>query len=148
MSDDLSRLEGWVEPLLRRLQPSQRRQLAMAIGRELRRTQAQRIGRQRAPDGSAYPARRQARDKNGRIKRRKMFQKLRQAKHFKIRASAGDVSVGFFGRVARIASVHQEGRMDAVRPGGPRVRYERRQLLGFDPGTEQRIREMLIDHLA
>ncbi|MEC3890256.1 phage virion morphogenesis protein, partial [Xanthomonas campestris] len=106
--DELTSLENWAAPLLARLQPAERRTLARKIGTELRRSQSQRIGKQQAPDGSPYaPRKQQLRQKAGRIKRAKMFAKLRQAKYFKVSASPNAVSLGFVGRVSRIARVHQ-----------------------------------------
>ncbi|MCF5930898.1 phage virion morphogenesis protein, partial [Xanthomonas perforans] len=129
--DELNALENWAAPLLARLQPGERRTLARKIGTELRRSQSQRIGKQQAPDGSQYaPRKQQLRQKSGRVKRAKMFVKLRQAKHFKISASPNVVSVGFLGRVSRIARVHQEGLAEKIRPDGPKVSYEKRTLLG------------------
>lgn len=130
--DELNALENWAAPLLARLQPGERRTLARKIGTELRRSQSQRIGKQQAPDGSQYaPRKQQLRQKSGRVKRAKMFVKLRQAKHFKISASPNVVSVGFLGRVSRIARVHQEGLAEKIRPDGPKVSYEKRTLLGL-----------------
>ncbi|PPU45487.1 phage virion morphogenesis protein [Xanthomonas arboricola] len=147
--DELTALENWAAPLLARLQPGERRTLARKIGTELRRSQSQRIGKQQAPDGSPYAQRkRQLRQKSGRVKRAKMFSKLRQAKYFKVSASPNQVSVGFLGRVSRIARVHQEGLTEQVRPGGPRARYEKRELLGFDQSDHQMILDLLVDHLG
>ncbi|WP_115528355.1 MULTISPECIES: phage virion morphogenesis protein [Xanthomonas] len=130
--DELTALETWAAPLLARLQEGERRKLARKIGTALRRSQSQRIGKQQAPDGSPYAPRKQPlRDKSGRVKRAKMFAKLRQAKYFKVSASPNQVSVGFVGRVSRIARVHQEGLSDRVRADGPRARYKKRVLLGF-----------------
>ncbi|PPU21363.1 phage virion morphogenesis protein [Xanthomonas arboricola] len=147
--DELTSLENWAAPLLARLQPGERRTLARQIGTELRRSQSQRIGKQQAPDGSAYaPRKQQLRQKSGRIKRAKMFAKLRQAKYFKVSASPNQVSVGFVGRVSRIARVHQDGLTEQVRPGGPRARYEKRVLLGLTFNDHEQIRAMLIEHLS
>ncbi|MEC3890249.1 phage virion morphogenesis protein, partial [Xanthomonas campestris] len=104
--DELTALENWAAPLLASLQPGERRTLARKIGTELRRSQSQRIGKQQAPDGTPYaPRKQQLRQKSGRVKRAKMFAKLRQPKYFKISASPNAVSVGFVGRVSRIARV-------------------------------------------
>lgn len=150
MTDDLEQLEGWAGVLLDRIAPAQRRQLARTLGRELRRSQQQRIAEQRNPDGSAYaPRKRQPlRNKTGRIKRGAMFQQLRKAKHFKIKAGQDGVAVGFFGRVARIARVHQQGSVDRVQPGGPTVRYPQRVLLGFTDAEREQIRDTLIQQLS
>ncbi|OWB27319.1 phage virion morphogenesis protein, partial [Xanthomonas oryzae] len=133
-------------PLLARLQPGERRTLARKIGTELRRSQSQRIARQLAPDGTPYaPRKEQLRNKAGRVKRKKMFAKLRQAKFLKVSASPNEVCVGFMGRVSRIASVHQDGQMDAVRPSGPRVRYLKRTLLGVSKSDRAGIRSSILD---
>lgn len=147
--DELTALENWAAPLLARLQPGERRTLARKIGRELRRSQSQRIGRQQAPDGSQYaPRKRQLRQKTGRVKRAKMFAKLRQAKFFKVSTSPNAVSVGFAGRVSRIARVHQAGLKEQVRPSGPKAVYEKRVLLGFTTADSVKIRDLLIRHLT
>lgn len=147
--DDLAALEAWAAPLLRRLEPGERRRLARTVGTALRRSQTQRIARQQNPDGTPYaPRKQQLRTKAGRIKRLKMFVKLRQARYFKVMATDQAVSVGFTGRVGRIARVHQEGMMDAVRPGGPRTRYEQRVLLGFTPADRELVQQLLIEHLT
>ncbi|ATS38054.1 MULTISPECIES: phage virion morphogenesis protein [Xanthomonas] len=147
--DELTALENWAAPLLARLQPGERRTLARKIGTELRRSQSQRIGKQQAPDGSQYAPRKQVlRQKSGRVKRAKMFAKLRQAKYFKVSASPNAVSVGFVGRVSRIARVHQEGLTEQVRPGGPRARYEKRVLIGLSVEDRQIVRDQLLNHLG
>ncbi|ASW46244.1 phage virion morphogenesis protein [Xanthomonas hortorum pv. vitians] len=146
--DELTALENWATPLLACLQPGERRTLARKIGTELRRSQSQRIGKQQAPDGSPYaPRKQQLRQKSGRVKRAKMFAKLRQPKYFKISASPNAVSVGFVGRASRIARVHQEGAQDAVRPGGARARYPQRTLLGFSQSERAWVRELIETHM-
>lgn len=146
--DDLQQLEDWAAPLLAKLEAAQRRALARTIGAELRRAQVQRIREQRNPDGSAYAPRK--RDQAGKIKRRKaaMFQRITQARHLKIEASEQSAAVGFLGRVARIARVHQEGLTDRVSGDGPTVRYEQRQLLGFTDADRRKIFDLLVEHLA
>lgn len=146
--DDLEQLEDWLEPLLAQMTPAARNQLARRIGQALRRHESQRIARQVNPDGSAYVPRKKAlRSRSGRIKRGAMFAKLRQARHLKVRINPNEVTVGFLGRVSNIARVHQDGRMDLVRPGGPRVRYTQRKLLGFTPQNRELVRDLLLDHL-
>ncbi|MEA9842360.1 phage virion morphogenesis protein [Xanthomonas campestris] len=147
--DELTALENWAAPLLARLQPGERRTLARKIGTELRRSQSQRIGKQQAPDGSWYaPRKQQLQQKSGRVKRAKMFAKLRQARYLKVSASPNQVSVEFMGRVSRIARVHQDGLTERVRPGGPMARYEKRQLLGLSIEDRQLVRDQLLNHLG
>jgi phage virion morphogenesis protein len=119
MTEDLRAIEQWAGALLAKLQPGQRRILTRKIAQDLRRSQAQRITSQQAPNGAPYAARKQRknlRGKQGRIKRPKaaMFQKIRTQKNLKIEQDENQLSVGFFGRVARIARVHQEGLTDKV----------------------------------
>lgn len=149
MDTDLTPLEHWAEPLLARLEPTERRRLLRVVGTTLRHSQSQRIGALKAPDGTPYPIRkRQLRSKSGRVKRLKMFTKLRQFKYLKLFTTANTAAVGFSGKVSRIARAHQEGQMDAVRRGGPRTRYEQRVLLGFTPAERDLMRDLLIEHLA
>lgn len=151
MSENLERLEAWVAPMLQRLQPAERNRLARTVGTALRRSQQKRIAAQRNPDGSAYAPRRAvspARAKAGRIKRRAMFAKIRQARHLRVRANGQEVSVGFSGRVSRIARIHQEGLADAPSKNGKRITYDRRLLLGFTQADEQLVRDLILDHLS
>ncbi|KSG23118.1 phage virion morphogenesis protein [Pseudomonas aeruginosa] len=149
MADNLRALEDWAGALLAKLEPGARRQLNQQIGRELRRSQQQRIAAQLNPDGSAFSPRkpRQLRAKKGRIKR-KMFAKLRQAKHLKVQSSADAIAIGFMGRVARIARVHQYGLRDRPERGQADVQYDRRELLGFIDADLDLIRDRLLEHLT
>ena len=152
MSDGLSTLEAWAGALLAQLQPGQRRVLTRRIAQDLRRSQVQRIASQQAPDGAPYAKRKQRknlRGKKGRIKRQKaaMFEKIRQVKHLKTEQDENQLSVGFFGRVARIARVHQEGLTDKVSSKGPAYRYPARPLLGFSATDQALIRDSLLRHL-
>lgn len=153
MNDDLHALEQWAGALLMRLQPAQRRAVNLKIATALRRQQVQRIAAQAAPDGAAYQARKKRkewRSKAGRIKRQKaaMFNKIRTAAYLKIQADAAQISVGFFGRVARVARVHQEGLQDRVAKGGPEYKYPARPLLGFNDSARTMIREILLQHFT
>jgi len=151
MNDNLHALEAWAGALLAQLQPSQRRVVTRRIAQDLRRSQAQRIASQQAPDGAPYAARKQRknlRGKKGKIKRQKaaMFQKIRTQKNLKIEQDENQLSVGFFGRVARIARVHQEGLTDKVAKKGPAYRYPARPLLGFSATDQALIRDALLRH--
>lgn len=148
---DLEALEDWAAGLLGQLQPAARNQLARSIGQALRRSQQQRIIAQRNPDGSKYAPRKQRnlRGKQGRIKRQvKMFKKLRTASFLKVQGDGNAISVGFTGRVARIARVHQYGLRDRAERGAPEVKYEQREVLGFTDADLDIIRERLLTHIA
>lgn len=153
MTDDLRAVETWVGGLLAKLQPAQRRTLNRKVAQDLRRSQAQRIASQQAPDGAIYTARKRRknlRGKKGRVKRQKaaMFEKLRMTKNLKTQQDENQISVGFFGRVARIARVHQEGLKDKVSKKGPEYQYPTRPLLGFSEADQSLIRDSLFRHLS
>jgi phage virion morphogenesis protein len=152
MSDDLTALATWAEALLAKLSPAQRRQLLYRIAQDLRRNQAQRIKNQQAPDGTAFVPRKHRknlRGKHGRIKRQKaeMFGKLRTTKHLKTWNDANQLAVGFTGRVARIARVHQQGLKDKVAKNGAEYQYPKRSLLGFGLADHALVRESILTHL-
>ena len=143
---DLTLLEDWVDGLLLAVSSAGRRRLSRSVAIALRRSQQQRIADQRNPDGTAYVPRkvRKLRGKVGRIKRGKMFAKLRTAKHLKPIATADAAVVTFNGRAARIARVHQYGLTDRVVADGPRVRYARRELLGFNQADRDLVRDAVM----
>lgn len=153
MADELTQLELWAAPLLAKLAPAQRRQLARTIALDLRRSQQQRVAAQTGPDGTPYTARKRRveslRDKRGAIRRKKaaMFKKLRTARWLKTNVTDAEAEVGFFGRVARLARVHQEGGMDRVAPNGPVATYPARPLLGFATPDLTTIRDRILEHL-
>lgn len=148
---DLDALEDWASPLLQRFSAAERAKLARTIAQQLRRSQQQRINAQRNPDGTPFAPRKpgKLREKQGRVKRKaKMFQKLRAASYLKARGDKNLASVGFGGRIARIARVHQDGLRDRVAPRGPSTLYERRELLGLTAADHTLIREALVAQLA
>lgn len=147
--DKLNALEDWAGALLAKLEPGERQRLNQAIGRKLRRSQQQRVGTQRNPDGTPYAKRKpkDLRGKAGRIKRQ-MFTKLRQAKYLRLQSTPDAIGIAFLGRIARIARVHQEGLRDRPERGQAEVQYERRELLGFTDTEVEMIRDELIQHLV
>jgi phage virion morphogenesis protein len=151
MADELSALEDWAGALLRQVGAAGQRQLAKDIATALRKSQQQRIAQQQNPDGTPFAPRRSApklRAKKGRIKRAKMFAKLRTSTWLKAKAEGATAVVEFTGRAANIAKVHQLGLVDKVSSTGPRVRYPRRILLGFSTGDRALIRDTVIDRLS
>lgn len=156
--DELSAVETWAGALLGQLSPAGRRTVMRDVARELRRNQQKRIAAQQNPDGSAYEprkakavrkkARERAREKRGRIKRTAMFVRLRTARLMKVETEADGFAVGFAGRVARIARVHQDGQRAPVAPRGPQYRYPARVLLGLAEIDLALIRERLLVHLT
>ncbi len=151
MANKLEALETWAAVLLERLEPGERSKLARNIGQELRRSQQKRVMAQENPDGSKFAPRKQRnlRGKQGRVKRKlAMFKKLRTASCLKVRGDTNAVSVGFTGRIARIARVHQYGLKDRAERGAPDVRYDEREVLGFTESDLDLVRDELIKHLV
>lgn len=149
-NDLLHQFETWAAAILDRLSATERKQLTRTIARDLRRSQAQRIAAQQNPDGSPYEPRQRLRDRGrgGRVRQRKMFAKLRTAKHLKAIGTTTAAIVEFRGRDARIARVSQYGLRDRVSPTGPTVRYPRRILLGFTDADRARVKELIMDQLT
>ncbi|SDU88000.1 phage virion morphogenesis protein [Pseudomonas mucidolens] len=151
MANNLEALATWASGLLQQLQPAARSQLARSIGQELRRSQQKRVVAQQNPDGSKFAPRkkRDLRGKQGRIRRRlEMFKKLKNATYLKARGDSNAITVGFTGRIARIARVHQYGLKDRAERGAPDVRYEQREVLGFTEADLDVIRDSLLAHLT
>ena len=146
--DELSAIEDWAGALLAKMAPAARRQAAVDIGRELRRSHKERIAAQRNPDGAPFEARKpRFREKEGRIKRRAMFAKLRTARFLKVQADSNGLAIGFSGRAARLARIHQDGETGEVVPGKS-YRYPVRQLLGFTDADREMIRDKLLEHIT
>ncbi|HWX12870.1 MAG TPA: phage virion morphogenesis protein [Trinickia sp.] len=156
MTDDLQGVEAWAGALLAKLAPAARRTITLDVAWELRRSQQARIAAQRNPDGSAYDPRKsrwenggkKLRNKRGRTKRTSMFVKLRTARYLHIEANANGLAIGFAGRIARIARVHQFGEVEPVETGGPRYRYPMRKLLGLAAAEQEMIKNRLLFHLT
>lgn len=154
MADALSRLAHWAAPLLAGLSAPRRRAAMVQVATYLRRSQAQRIGAQLNPDGTPYEPRKpqRLRKKKGAI-RRKMFEKLRTAKHLRKSATAesATITITIGGRSARIARVHQLGLRDKVdwrKAKSPTVQYPRRELLGITPADEDAMTDILLHHIT
>lgn len=158
MSDELKAVEDWAGAVLAHLSPSERRKLSRLIGRDLARSQRSRIKANLNPDGSAFEKRRPRptmRDRKGAIRREgkagPMFRKLTRANELGILTASADlVEVGFKRkRTAAIARVHQLGLVDQVerKPGAPRLRYAKRQLLGLTEGDREHLVDLILAHL-
>lgn len=148
MSDDLQQLESWLTPLINKLSPKERRELARNVARDLRLANRERIKAQTSPDGTPFEPRTQLRGRRGQLRRRTMFNKLRTAKYLKIKTTADEATVGFMGRVNRIARVHHYGLRDRVEKSGPYHQYARRELVGITPADRERIANSVLNHLT
>jgi phage virion morphogenesis protein len=151
MTNDFAPIELFCRDLLLRTAAPERARLMRSIGREIRKSQSDRIAAQRDPEGAAFAPRRPKPDrgrKKGRLRQQKMFRKIRMAKSLKAGATANDAWIGFGGQASRIASIHQEGMADAPAPGQPKVRYTRRVLLGLTESERQRVVDLIISHVT
>lgn len=144
--DPLAPLERWITATLETLEPRQRKAILAKIGRGLRQRNQRRISRQTGPDGEAWTPRK--RDTAGKVRSTaKMLQGLRAARRLTLKAGPDGVEVGYYGRTARIAAVHNYGEVDAVEPGGPVVKYPARPLLGVAEADMDFVRKSLLDAL-
>lgn len=134
--------------MLQKLSEAERRKLEMSIGRKIRASQKMRITRQKNPDGSAFvPRKKRLRDKKNKIKN-KMFNVIKNAKYMRVQRTAQGMAIGFTGRIAFIARVHQFGLVDKVDRDGPSVKYDSRELLGFTEEEIKMIEADVLEHLA
>lgn len=139
MSDPIKQLNDTVAMLIAQATPAQMRSLSRRLARDLRRSQQQRIKEQKNPDGSQFEARKNT--KPGR-----MFAKLATTRHLKTRTTANGLRVGFSGRSARIARIHQYGLREQF--NGNNIQYAQRQLLGFSTVDIEVIEQSILDHFT
>ena len=152
--DELTTFEAWAGTLLARLSPVGRRKATREIALRLRRSQQARIATQENPNGTEYEPRKtrshgeRLRGKRGRVKRTAMFKRLRNSRWMSIEENGKELAVGFSGRVARLARIHQFGEKSAVAPGGPNYRYPVRALLGLTNADREMVLDCLLRHVA
>lgn len=146
-SKTFEQFDAWIEQAIRAMSPAGRKRLLRDIAREIRKRNQQRITKQVGPDGEKWTPRKPRDD--GRVRgAAKMMLGFRAARRMLIDVNAEGASVGFRGQTARIARVHQEGAVDYVERGGPRVKYPARPLLGLSNTDIAMVREKLIDAIA
>lgn len=127
-------LEEWLKPYLQGATPAGRRAFGRAVAKYLWRSQSERIRAQRNPDGTPFEARKKG--------RKAMFDKIRQRPNLLTGYNDSEVWVGFRGKVAAIADVHQHGLFTAPGPGQKKVRYEQRELLGYTDADVKNIKDL------
>lgn len=127
-------LAAWLKPYLHGASAVGRRTFARAVARYLYKSQSNRIRDQRNPDGTPFEARKKG--------RKAMFEKIRKRPNLLSRYSENEVWVGFRGRIGRIANVHQHGLTAAPGPGQAKVRYEKRELLGYTKADIEKIKDL------
>lgn len=86
--------------------------------------------------------------RRGRIRQATMFRKLRNRRNLRAGASDREAWIGFTGRAAEIAGVHQDGRADRPSRNARMVRYAKRGLIGLTEGERNRALDMLLDHFG
>lgn len=146
--DNIHQVEDWLNALLEKLGPAERRKLMRDIATKLRQQQQQNIRMQKNPDGSGFePRKASGRAKKGRVKNQ-MFSKLRTTRYMKTRTTTDTAEVGFDAKAQRIARVHHYGLRDRVRKGGPVVTYPRRELLGITKMDENTVKDLIINLLS
>lgn len=147
--NDLTQIDDLAGTLLARLTPASRRKLLGRVARGIRKSQADRIGRQLQPDGTSFAPRKAApsdgKRRRGKLREKMMFRKLRLAKFLKAGATPGEAWIGFAGRAASIALVHQHGLADRPARGAKTVRYTKRVLLGLMDDEQDRAVDLLLD---
>lgn len=146
---DLDYLPEHLSALLAHLGEQERNKLALQIARKIRASQRSRITRQQNPDGSSYIPRKNLRGRKGKI-RQKMFNRIKNAQFLRTEKIPQGVAIGFSERISRIANVHQFGLVDRVEHSShsPRVKYAKRELLGFSEHEITLIENSLFEHFG
>lgn len=142
--DAIAGLNHWLDQIALRLEPKQRRELMRRLAQGLRVRHRDRIKQQRDPGGSRFILRK--RDQIGRIKRQgALFQNI--GKHLKTEYSANHAAVGFGGRTAVVARVHQEG--ENIKPSkfAKATQYPIRKLVGFSQEDQEWIQQNIFKFL-
>lgn len=88
-----------------------------------------------------------ARKRPARIRRRAMFRRLATARFLRSGVDDQGVWVGFTGKVAQIASVHQYGLRDKPSLRAKAVPYPKRELLGITASDQEQLLDLLFTHL-
>lgn len=143
--DAIVGLNHWLDQIALRLEPGQRRELMRRLAQGLRVRHRDRIKQQRDPDGYRFIPRK--RNQIGRIKRQgELFQNI--GKQLKTEYSPDHAAVGFGGRTAFVAKVHQEG--ENIKPSkyAKPTQYPIRELVGFSQEDEIYTMKIISDFLA
>lgn len=143
--DTLAPLERWLAQAVAALEPEVRKSLLREIGTELRRRNRARELAQIGPDGTPWRPRKRGADQRIRS-HAKMMIGLRALRRMGVKAAADSVEVGWSGRDAAIALVHQDGAVDTVRHNGAsvKVKYAARELIGWPQEDLDYVRDRLM----
>lgn len=137
-ADQLAPLTAFIEVLLHAQLPAQRKQTMRKVANALLKFNRDRITKQVNPDGSAWEKR----------KRGSSRLLLGMRKRMKTVVTGDKAEVGFAGRDAYVARVHQEGWKIPVVPGGPKYRYPIRMTLGLTETDIEAVKQLILEAVA
>jgi len=140
---DQSDLNTHVNAVMSSLSRGQQAVLARKISRALINQTKEDHKSQRNPDGSKWQARKQQTGKPR--NRRKMYVRMRLAKHLKIRNQRGQAIIGWRGPVARVARISQHGLKDR---NNHDAKYPERRLIGINADTTNTINQVINDFIS
>lgn len=145
---ELSYLPEHLGRIIDGLSDGQTLKLKKTLAQKLRKNQKKRITAQQNVDGSSYAPKKPQRKRKGQRVRKKMMNTIKNAKHMKIEHSKEGFAVGYVGRMAQVADVHQYGltaRLNAKT--GVSAAYPVRELLGISDDDRQMIDEAVLEYL-
>lgn len=146
--NEFAKLPAYTNDILQKMSPGERAKLSKNIGRDLRNSQKQRITSQKNSDGSSYiPRKKRLRERMKGKVRNKMFNKIKSLTYLKVMTDANAINIGFAGRIARIARVHQYGLRDRPEKKSSTIQYPKRELLGLTEQDITNIASLLEKHL-
>ena len=146
---DFARLPQYTNEILQKMSPGERAKISRTIGREIRNSQKQRITSQQNTDGSSYaPRKKRLRDRMKGKVRNKMFSKIKSLTYLKVMSNADSIDIGFAGRIARIARVHQYGLRDRADKNAPSLQYANLLLLVLTEKEMTKIASLLEKHIS
>nr|WP_266095754.1 phage virion morphogenesis protein [Acinetobacter dispersus] len=121
------------------------RSLMRKLTQGLRIRMRDRVKQQRDPEGFRYIPRK--RDQIGKIRRTgALFQMI--GRQIKTEYSDKKAAVGFSGRTAKIAQIHQEGLTQRPSRTADPVAYPRRELVGFSEDDKSWIETTIFEFLS
>lgn len=141
-----------LEGLIAALKSSEQKKLAKKIGQKLIKSNAARIKKNIAPDGTAFaprlPQKKKAKEQ-GKKRQARLFQKMAKAGRLQQKFEAGALKLSFKPSKNRLEAVHHFGLSDKVNETGSVThQYAERPLLGINQADEVDITDSLIQHLA
>jgi phage virion morphogenesis protein len=143
-----------LDGLVAALKPSEQKKLAEKIGQRLIKSNAARIKKNIAPDGTAFAPRLPQNQKNKIQKTRKkrqarLFQKMANSGRLQQKFQGGTLNLAFKHTKNNLEKVHHFGLSDKVNEAGSVThQYAERPLLGINQADEMAITDSYIQHLT